>query len=75
MSEAQEEDLGQRILTVVAKSKRGLTIAEVAALLDLTFEDAKAAIERLLDQKRLVRQAGLTPNDRSETFALPTNED
>jgi hypothetical protein len=30
MNEAQEEDLGQRILTVVAKNRRGLTIAELA---------------------------------------------
>jgi hypothetical protein len=71
MNEAQEEDLGQRILTVVAKNRRGLTIEEVAAPLDLTFEDAKAAIERLVGQKRLVGQAGLTPDDRSVTFALP----
>jgi hypothetical protein len=72
MNEAQEEDLGQRILAVVAKTRRGLTIDELASKVELTFQDAKAAIERLVGQNRLVRYEGLTPDDRSVTFDLPS---
>jgi hypothetical protein len=71
MNEAQEEDLGQRVLAIVAKNKRGLTIEEFATTLDLTLGDARDAIERLIGQNRLVRYEGVTPEDRSVTFDLP----